>query len=436
MLQNFGYSLANLSALFQSLLFWSGVFAGAFLMGSAARRLLPAGKGWVRRLAPYALFAVVIEMPSWIGDENPLFLFPVFVAVFLLCGGGTKLARLAAALMLFALVMPLNMMLDTVGFWGVWLDRDGFVGLCVKLAAWALFWLLVRRAVPEGTVSLPDRLWALIGTLSLAPVFAMLSFSIWGYHRRINFWDAYEDAVQPIAYTILPFVLLSAVAIVCAAVVLSRHETREREHQLADMREVYYQGVRREQRQVRALRHDLRNHLAALSGLLAEGETGKARAYLEELSQSPALHGGRRFCENETVNAVLASKAVDMERAGLTADFGVSLPEGLPVSDPDLCALFGNALDNAIEAASRADDKRVAVRARADKGLLMLRVQNAYAGRRQPSAPGRFSTTKADKAAHGFGLAGMREIAVRHGGTLEANADDGRFELLVCLPIK
>ena len=44
------------------------------------------------------------------------------------------------------------------------------------------------------------------------------------------------------------------------------------------------------------------------------------------------------------------------------------------------------------------------------------------------------ATTKADRAAHGFGIPGMREIAQRCGGTLQAGADQGRFCLLVSLP--
>ena len=42
-----------------------------------------------------------------------------------------------------------------------------------------------------------------------------------------------------------------------------------------------------------------------------------------------------------------------MEQAGVNARFGVSLPKELPLAPTDLCALLGNALDNALEAARR-----------------------------------------------------------------------------------
>ena len=111
-----------------------------------------------------------------------------------------------------------------------------------------------------------------------------------------------------------------------------------------------------------------------------------------------------------------------MRQAGLTPDFAVALPEQLLLSDLDLTALLGNALDNATEAAVRAEDKTVSVRCRVQKGLFMLRVENALGGAVAPD----LVTTKADKTAHGLGLPGMREIAARYGGTLEAGVKAGR----------
>ena len=212
---------------------------------------------------------------------------------------------------------------------------------------------------------------------------------------------------------------------------LEKHQRLEEADKLASLRESYYQGLRREERQVRTLRHDLRNHLTALRGLVELGEDERALQYMDQLADSPALRGGKRLCENDAANAVLSAKAEAMGRSGLTADFSVSLPKALPLAEVDLCALLGNAADNAMEAAERAEDKTVLLRCRAEKGLFMLRVENAYAGDLSPD----LATTKADKSSHGFGLAGMREIAERLGGSLETRAGGGRFQLVVCLPL-
>ena len=65
-----------------------------------------------------------------------------------------------------------------------------------------------------------------------------------------------------------------------------------------------------------------------------------------------------------------------------------------------------------------------------NKGLFMLRLENPVSGEINPD----FATTKADRSSHGFGLPGMREIAERYGGTLNASVQKGTFELVVCFP--
>ena len=138
------------------------------------------------------------------------------------------------------------------------------------------------------------------------------------------------------------------------------------------------------------------------------------------------------YCRELEVPAIfLTAKAEAMEREGVAADFAVSLPRDLPVADMDLCALLGNALDNAIEGSRGAGERRITIRCKADKGLFMLRVENTLGGAVQPD----LATTKTDKSAHGFGIPGMREIAERYAGTLDAGVRDNGFELVVCLPL-
>ncbi|MBU5627575.1 GHKL domain-containing protein [Oscillibacter sp. MSJ-2] len=423
------------SAVWKVLVALMAMAGGSACMGRAVSRVLSQGRRPLQRIAPYALFFVVIEMPSWIGDENPLYLLPFFIAVIYCCYEGTRLSRLVTALLFYILVVPINMMVDTLGFWGTVIEMEGSVGLTVKALVYLALWLLIRRLIPANSaIYLPQRLWGTAGTLCLAPLFGALSYSIWNRHWRWTLSFDYDELTKPLAYTVLPFVFLSALALLYALTVFSRQERLEQEHQLANAREIYYQGIRQEQAQVRILRHDLRNHLTVVQGLIDRGDYEKVRDYLDQVAQSPALQGSRRICANETANVVLSSKRAVMESEGMEADFSVSLPEDLSIPDPELCALLGNALDNAIEAVRKADSKRITVRARADKGMLMLRVENPVGGTLK-ERKGCFETTKADKSVHGFGITGMREIAERRGGTLDTLVRNGCFELIACVPL-
>ena len=158
---------------------------------------------------------------------------------------------------------------------------------------WAAVWLLMRRVFRDGRqVALSGRLWALLGLLALSPLLSELAFSMWDI--RAYTLDGTDEMIDAAFYTLLPFVFVSAIALLFAAVLLSRHQALEQEHQLADMRELYYQGIRREQEQVRRLRHDMRNHLTALSGLL-EQPGGQLDVRDERLFKNLLRVGGEVF---------------------------------------------------------------------------------------------------------------------------------------------
>lgn len=383
--------------------------------------------GWRRRFLLVATLGVSSGMIIWVGDPNLLYTLPVYFALFLLCTEGDWVGRLAVCAIFFCLEMSVCAILDT------YLPASELYHTLIRLMRPMIFgglWLALRRRLPQEAFTLPRRLWGLVLALALMPLCALASVVLLTYDKYSS--PSIHNLSMHLGLAILPFVLLTSLVLLFAIMILADHERLEQADRLASLRESYYQGLRREQRQVRQLRHDLRNHLTAVRGILEAGGTEKALAYLDEIAGSPALRGSIRFCENETANVVLASKAEEMEQEGLQGDFAVSLPKEMPVADTDLCALLGNALDNAAEAARKTKDRKILFRCRAEKGLFMMRVENAVNGAVSPD----LETTKTDKSAHGFGITGMREIAARYGGTLDTRVRAGRFELVVCFPLE
>jgi len=371
----------------------------------------------------------------WVGDENLLYALPVFLVSAMLFTKGNVIGRLTVNIIFFCVIMSCNAMIDTFltrfSFPAlVWEYYDIFTRLFRPLV-WGCLWLIVHRRLPEAPPRLPQRIWRVVLGLSLMPLCSLVAVVLLTMENFYNGAEVRNLALK-LSIAVLPFVFVTSLILLFTIMILADHEALEQANQIAGIRELYYDGLQREQRQVRTLRHDLRNHLTVVLGLLEQNDTEKAEEYLRQLSVSPALSGGRQICENETANVVLASKLEYMEQAGLTGDVSVTLPKSLPISDIDLCALLGNAMDNAIEAACQAADRRIILRCRADKGMFMLRVENAMAGGVAPD----LSTTKQDKALHGFGLSGMREIAQRYNGSMETRTEMGRFELIVALPLE
>lgn len=417
--------------------FLLGLASGLFLF-----RLLSAflpvkpRRGW--RIGLIFSLTIISGQIIWLGDTNLLFTLLAFVPLLMLASKGDWMGRLAVTVIFFCLIMPVNAVLDTYyapamahfELDNVFYYSDKFI----RPAIWGLLYLTARKRLPERPPQLSPRFWRLLLLLAAMPFSSLLAVVLLPFLQSDYIYEngLLHGLTMNIGVAVLPFVFLTSLALLYAIRVLEEHQRLEEADKLASLRESYYQNLRREEQQVRTLRHDMRNHLTAVQGLLERGETQRAAGYLSEIASSSAMGGRRNLCENETANVVLAAKAEAMDQTGLIGDFAVSLPRELPIADTDLCALLGNALDNAIEAAVQAEDKRISVRCRADKGLFMLRVENAVEGEIRPD----LSTTKADKSAHGFGLAGMREIAQRCGGSLETRVQGGRFELVACIPLE
>lgn len=401
------------------------ILDGLFLLGivSAFVAVRPRWWSWA---GMFLLLSITSGMIIWVGDNNLLMTLPVFVVVYLLCTKGELLGRLATAAIFFCLIMSVCALIDT--YLGMLAD-PAIMGNLGRLISFGLLYLLLGRSHGQP-LALSQRMWKLVLGMAALPFCALAAVVLMTYQK----YDS--PAVHALAMNqgllMLPLVLLSSVVILRAAGMLAKYETLDQEKQLQSLREVYYQGIRREQTQLRTLRHDLRNHLTVVRSLLEQGEQRRAEEYLTQLLGSPALTGGGRLCQHEAANAVLAAKLGQMRQLGLDPAFQVQLPEQLPVADADLVALLGNALDNAMEAAEKSADKTVSLVCRADKGMLVVQVVNGLTGQERED----LATTKQDRHEHGLGLLQMRQIAQRYGGTLEAGPRDGRFELLACLELK
>ena len=216
-------------------------------------------------------------MIVWVGDNNLLLTLPFYFVLLFFCTQGDWQARLVVPACLFCIAMSLNALIDSAS--RLYSPHD-FVSTLLRCLAWLLLYLVARRFFgrPASSLSLSPRLWWIALGLTVAPLSALITVVLVnGYN------DTQVGLVQ--AALILPFVLLSALAILFSLVQLSRQWALEQEHQLASMREVYYQGIQREQQQVRRLRHDMANHWTALCGFFGD----RADSAGPGLSAKPAI---------------------------------------------------------------------------------------------------------------------------------------------------
>lgn len=176
--------------------------------------------------------------------------------------------------------------------------------------------------------------------------------------------------------------------------------------------------------------HDLKHQIRSL------GAKSIDESALREIENVVGIYDASIRTGNEALDVILTEKSLYCERNGIrlccVAD-GASLNF---MSPADLYALFGNALENAIESVSRIEDteKRVInVTVRAAGKLISIHVDNYFAGEMQ-FKDGIPVTRKGDTRFHGFGIKSMKYIAEKYDGDFSVSAKEQRFSLNVVIP--
>ncbi|MDE6594102.1 MAG: GHKL domain-containing protein, partial [Oscillospiraceae bacterium] len=252
-------------------------------------------------------------------------------------------------------------------------------------------------------------------------------YKIIGVYRQA---DIFGEAVNPAGLLFLG---------ICTGVTLSgifaaRQLKRARDTALRQAEVDHYNRINERWAEARQIRHDIGNHMAAVSALLDKGDIEGARKYLGEAENEllgaplPAKTG------SAVLDMLIATKAEEMKKEGvvLLTEFQADFSGG-GISDFDLCVIFGNLLDNACEAAAKlsSEDREVRLTVKRQMDMVMIYCENKFEGER-PGKNG-FATVKRDKGLHGNGLRGIRRAAEKYGGHMNVSDDNGVFSAAVII---
>ena len=177
--------------------------------------------------------------------------------------------------------------------------------------------------------------------------------------------------------------------------------------------------------------HDLKHQVEAIRQMNDDRSKDKA---LKEIEASVLIYDSFIHTGNEMLDTILTQKNhICMEKGILfTCVVDGKLLESMgPV---DLYTLFGNLLDNSIEAVSRVPEEKrsISLSVYLKNGVIVIKEENPFSSVRQ--SKGKFLTTKNDRSSHGFGMSSMEMVAEKYGGTLEAVADKDIFRTTIVLP--
>ncbi len=235
---------------------------------------------------------------------------------------------------------------------------------------------------------------------------------------------------------------LLAVLMAGGLCVISESLARMREEKESSYRYIldHLGEAKRRNERYLAFQHDIDNHLLILSGLVYEKRYAEAENYFRSLSsRSDNLIVGIDT-GNLAADVLLKKKISFAETRGIQVSCDAHFSKRFFIEDADLCTLLANAMDNAIQACMKREQKKaeITVQAGMKQYFLFIIVTNTDDPSSQSAVSG-FGGDRQDpfcEKDYGTGLKNMKRTVKKYGGTMEIKRDQGRFSLSILLCLK
>lgn len=227
-----------------------------------------------------------------------------------------------------------------------------------------------------------------------------------------------------------------AAAVIFALRTLQKERARDQLlHVRFQMLEDNYQSLLKAQKEKAALMHDMKNHMSALHDLIIDGQNHAALDYVQQIYGELARGQSRVWTNHPILDLILNRKLQDAHKGSIRVELECDDMSGLILQPADVCALFSNILDNAIESNLRQDapssrwlyfsckrQKRMAVIVLNNPAKIEINQKNGIP-----------ETEKTDKQNHGYGMYSVKKVLDHYGGRMNFRTEDGCFKLTIGL---
>ncbi|WP_312650242.1 sensor histidine kinase [Aminipila sp.] len=179
----------------------------------------------------------------------------------------------------------------------------------------------------------------------------------------------------------------------------------------------HFRTYQETQRETRRVHHDMKNHIACLYNLILEGKYDETNKYILGLNTQIEQIDRELHTGNDIVDAIVNEKLANAKKDQISISIEGKLGY-LTVDAMDLCTIFSNSIDNAVEALkeSYVPEKEMQIQFKQQNAMQFLMFRNPV---EQGKSTLTFSTTKGDYINHGFGLGNIRMAVEKYKGYME-----------------
>lgn len=198
----------------------------------------------------------------------------------------------------------------------------------------------------------------------------------------------------------------------------------------------HYMQLANATQELRCFKHDYNNMRLGITELIREDRIIEALMFLENQKIEIRTSILKYDTGNGIVDALLSDKQNQTDKINTTIKFEGAVP-GNAIDAVDLCIIFGNPLDNAIEACAEIDadvSKEIHISCVCNSGFAFIEITNPV--QKKVEIRGNLpETTKPDKEMHGFGLYSLEKAIKKYDGEVTCECDETIFKLSMELSI-
>lgn len=197
----------------------------------------------------------------------------------------------------------------------------------------------------------------------------------------------------------------------------------------------HYKDLAISNKEIRSLRHDIKNHLQCLNELIITNKNEEALKYIKSFGDIMTVNNRVINTGNSVLDSILNVKLMVINEKKIKFDYTIEIPNTINIDLVDICVLFGNSLDNAIEACDRVgdnDEKKITMVIAYRDNSLVYSITNTTNGKLNRRGKF-FLSSKADYKEHGLGLANIDRTVKKYNGILEIEHENTNFHLSAVL---
>ena len=188
--------------------------------------------------------------------------------------------------------------------------------------------------------------------------------------------------------------------------------------------------------EISKLRHDILNQIQTVQYILGtEKNEREARQIMKRIEEQLAETKTVQFCQNPIINSVLTLKMNTVKTSEIETDIVLNDCEALPFDNYDICSLFANLFDNAIEACQKLEDGKkrlITIRSGIKNDFFVLKITNSC-NFISEAKNGKIPKSDKNSDEHGFGTKILESITKKYKGIFTMNYNDGFMTTIAAL---